>query len=62
MTGVYSVGASPAVMATVNNNSEYGLVFAQRNKTVTYNNILYANNIATAYFDVNGNLNAGSAA
>ena len=60
VTGVYSVGASPAVMATVNGNSEYGLVFAQRNKTVTYNNILYGNNIVTAYCDVNGNLNDGS--
>ncbi|HEV2231901.1 MAG TPA: hypothetical protein VGV68_00700, partial [Terriglobia bacterium] len=54
------MGASPAVMATVNGNSEYGLVFAQRNKTVTYNNILYGNNIVTAYCDVNGNLNDGS--
>jgi hypothetical protein len=60
VTGVYSVGASPAVMATVNGNSEYGLVFAQRNKTVTYNNILYVNNVVTAYFDVNGNLNDGN--
>src|SRR5579864_5121238 len=57
VTGVYSVGASPAVMATVNGNSEYGLVFAQRNMTVTYNNIIYNNNVVTAYFDVNGNLN-----
>ncbi|HEV2349017.1 MAG TPA: hypothetical protein VG028_04125 [Terriglobia bacterium] len=60
VTGVYSVGASPAVMATVNGNSEYGLVFAQRNKSITYNNILYVNNVVTAYFDLNGNLNDGS--
>lgn len=60
VNGVYSVGASPAVMATVNGNAEYGLVFAQRNKSITYNNVLYGNNVVTAYFDLNGNLNDGN--
>jgi hypothetical protein len=60
VAGVYSVGSSPAVMATVNGNSEYGLVFAQRNKSITYNNVLYVNNVVTAYFDLNGNLNDGN--
>jgi hypothetical protein len=60
VTGVYSVGSNPSVMATVNGNSEYGLVFAQRNKSITYNNVLFVNNVVTAYFDASGNLNDGA--
>ncbi len=60
VTGVYSLPANPVVMTTVNGNPEYGLIFAQRNKPVTYNGTLYFNNVVNAYLDVNGNINDGN--
>lgn len=60
VTGVYSLPANPVVMTTVNGNPEYGLIFAQRNKPVTYNGTLYFNNVVNAYLDANGNVNDGN--
>jgi hypothetical protein len=60
VTGTYDLGANPRVMATVNGTPEYGLVFAQRNKPVTYNNIEYGPSIVKGYLNASGQLNDGA--
>jgi hypothetical protein len=60
ITGTYDLGANPRVMTTVGGTPEYGLVFAQRNKAVTYNNIEYGTNVVKGYLNVGGQLNDGA--
>ena len=57
VTATYDLGANPHVMATVNGHAEYGLVFAQRNKLVTYNSVEYGPTVVKSYLDANGHLN-----
>jgi len=60
ITGTYDLGANPHVMATVGGTPEYGLVFAQRNKAVTYNSVEYGPSVVKGYLNVNGQLNDGA--
>ncbi|MFB3921599.1 MAG: hypothetical protein ACE145_07745 [Terriglobia bacterium] len=60
VTGTYDLGANPRVMATINGNVEYGLVFAQRNKAVTYNGVEYGPSVVKGYLNANGQLNDGA--
>ncbi len=60
VTATYDIGQNPRVMATVNGQPQYGLVFAQRNKPVTYNSVEYGTTVIYGYLDVNGALNDGS--
>ncbi len=60
VTGTYSLGVNPSVMATVNGTAEYGLVFVQRSKLVTYNNVQYGTQVTEGYLDANGLLNDGA--
>jgi hypothetical protein len=60
VTGTYNLGANPTVMATVNGTAEYGLVFVQRSKLVTYNNVQYGTRVAQGYLDASGQLNDGA--
>ena len=60
VTGTYSLGENPTVMATVNGTPEYGLVFVQRSKLVTYNNVQYGTQVTEGYLEVNGQLNDGA--
>ena len=60
VTATYDIGQNPRVMATVNGQPQYGLVFAQRNKLVTYNSVEYGITVIYGYLDVNGALNDGS--
>ena len=48
VTGTYDLGANPHVMAAVGGTSEYGLVFAQRNKAVTYDGVEYGPSVVKA--------------
>jgi len=59
VTATYDLGANPRVMATVNGHAEYGLVFAQRNKLVTYHNVDYGPSVVKGYLDASGQLNDG---
>ena len=60
ITGTYSLGANPAVMASVNGTAEYGLVFIQRSKLVTYNSVQYGTQVAQGYLNATGQLNDGT--
>jgi hypothetical protein len=60
VTGTYSLGTNPSVMATVNGTPEYGLVFIQRSKLVTYNGVQYGTQVSEGYLDLNGALNDGA--
>jgi hypothetical protein len=60
VTGAYGLGSNPSVMATVNGTPEYGLLFIQRNKLVTYNNVQYGTQVVNAYLDASGQLNDGA--
>jgi hypothetical protein len=60
VTGTYDLGANPSVVATVNGNPEYGLVFVQRNKPVSYAGVQYGLQVLDGYLDVNGELNDGA--
>jgi hypothetical protein len=60
VTATYDLGANPHVMATVNGHEEYGLVFAQRNKLVTYNGVEYGPSVVKGYLDASGQLNDGA--
>jgi len=59
VTATYDLGANPHVMATVNGHAEYGLVFAERNKPVTYNGVEYGPSVVKGYLDASGQLNDG---
>jgi len=60
VTATYDLGANPRVMATVAGTPEYGLVFAQRNKPVTYNGIEYGPSEVKGYLNASGQLNDGA--
>ena len=60
VTGSYDLGASPRVMATVGGTPEYGMVFAQRNKAVTYGGVEYGPSIVKGYLNASGQLNDGA--
>jgi hypothetical protein len=60
VTGTYDLGANPHVMATVNGTPEYGLIFVQRNKPVTYNGVQYGTQVIPGYLDSSGQLNDGA--
>lgn len=60
VTATYDLGANPKVMATVGGTAEYGLVFVQRNKAVTYNGVQYGMQVEDGYLDAGGNLNDGA--
>lgn len=60
VTGAYNLGANPVVMATVNGTQEFGLVFVERSKLVTYNNVQYGTEVSNGYLNVNGFLNDGA--
>jgi hypothetical protein len=60
VTGTYGLGSNPSVMTTVNGTPEYGLVFVQRNKAVTYNGVQYGTGILNGYLDASGSLNDGA--
>lgn len=59
VTASYDLGPSPKVMATVGGTPQYGLVFAQRNKSVSYNGIQYGATRLQGYLDAAGQLNDG---
>jgi len=59
VTATYDLGANPRVMATVNGTPQYGLVFAQRNKRVTYGEVEYGPSVVKGYLNSNGQLNDG---
>ena len=42
VTAAYDLGSNPHVMTTVGAQPQYGLVFVQRNKSVTYNSVEHA--------------------
>lgn len=60
VTATYDLGANPLVMTTVNGQPQYGLVFAQRNKTVTYNSVEYNPSVVKGYLNASGQLNDGA--
>jgi hypothetical protein len=60
VTATYDVGQNPRIMATVNGQPQYGLVFAQRSKPVTYDNVEYGITVIYGYLDANGELNDGA--
>jgi hypothetical protein len=60
VTATYDLGANPRVMATVNGTPQYGLVFAQRNKLVTYGDVEYGPSVVKAYLNTSGQLNDGA--
>lgn len=47
-------------MATVDGTPQYGLVFAQRNKRVTYGGVEYNPSVVKGYLDASGQLNDGA--
>jgi hypothetical protein len=60
VTGTYSLGANPRVMATVGGQPQYGLVFAQRSRLITYQNVQYGAQVISGYLDAQGRLNDGA--
>ena len=60
VTATYDLGANPRVMATVNGTPQYGLVFAQRNKRVTYGDVEYGPSVVKGYLNASGQLNDGA--
>lgn len=60
VTATYDLGPSPRVMATVNGQPQYGLVFAQRSGAVTWNNVQYGTQVLAGYLDAQGRLNDGA--
>jgi len=60
VTATYDLGANPRVMTTVGGQPQYGLVFAQRNKAVTYNQIEYGPSVVKGYLNASGALNDGA--
>lgn len=60
VTATYDLGANPKVMATVNGTPQYGLVFAQRNKPVTYGDVEYGPSVLKGYLNASGQLNDGA--
>ncbi len=60
VTAAYDLGANPHVMTTVNGTPEYGLVFAQRNKAVSYNSVEYGPSVVNGYLNASGQLNDGA--
>jgi hypothetical protein len=46
-------------MATVDGTAEYGLVFAQRNRAVTYGGVEYGPSVVKGYLNASGQLNDG---
>ena len=60
VTATYDLGANPRVMATVNGTPQYGLVFAQRNKRVTYGEVEYGPSVVKGYLNSSGQLNDGA--
>jgi len=60
VTGTYDLGQNPHVMVTVNGIPEYGLVFAQRNKQVTYGGVEYGPSVLKGYLNADGKLNDGA--
>ncbi len=60
ITGTYDLGANPRIMTTVGGTAEYGLVFAQRNKAVTYGGVEYGPSVVKGYLNVTGQLNDGA--
>ena len=60
VTASYDLGPNPRVMTTVGATSQYGLVFAQRNKAVTYGGVQYGTAQIKGYLDATGQLNDGS--
>jgi len=60
VTATYDLGANPRVMATVGGQPQYGLVFAQRNKAVTYQNVEYGPSVVKGYLNASGQLNDGA--
>lgn len=60
VTATYDLGANPRVMVTVNGTPQYGLVFAQRNKRVTYGEVEYGPSVVKGYLNSSGQLNDGA--
>jgi len=60
VTATYDLGTSPQVMTTVGGQPQYGLVFAQRNKTVTYNSVEFNPSVVKGYLNAGGQLNDGA--
>ncbi len=60
VTATYDLGANPQVMTTVGGQPQYGLVFAQRNKSVTYGSVEYAPGLVKGYLNASGVLNDGA--
>ena len=60
VTATYDLGTSPQVMTTVSGQPQYGLVFAQRNKTVTYSSVEYNPSVVKGYLNAGGQLNDGA--
>jgi hypothetical protein len=60
VTATYDLGANPQVMTTAGGQPQYGLVFAQRNKSVTYNSVEYSPSIVAGYLNASGQLNDGA--
>jgi len=60
VAATYDLGANPRVMATVNGTPQYGLVFAQRNKRVTYGEVEYGPSVVKGYLNSSGQLNDGA--
>ncbi len=60
VTGTYDLGANPRIMTTVGGMPEYGLIFAQRNKSVTYNNVEYGPSTVKGYLNSSGQINDGA--
>jgi hypothetical protein len=60
VTATYNLGSNPVVMQTVGGTAEFGLVFAQLNKHITYNGVDYGPNVIQGYLDSAGRLNDGA--
>jgi len=60
VTATYDLGQNPRVMVTVNGTPQYGLVFAQRNKRVTYGDVEYGPSVVKGYLNASGQLNDGA--
>lgn len=59
VTASFDLGQNPRVMATINGTPMYGLVFAQRNRPVTYNGVEYRAALIKGYLNASGQLNDG---
>ena len=60
VTATYGLPQGAQTMTTVGGTAEYGMVFIQRNASVSYNNLQYGKPMLEAYLNAAGQLNDGA--